>query len=308
MSELLAIPDPATAINAQGPWTNRTVAANAARFHLVEAGSGPLVVLLHGFPTYWYTWRHAIPALAQAGYRAVAMDLRGYGGSDKTPHGYDPLSLATDVASVVRSLGERSAIIVGHGWGATIAWTLACTQPELTRAIAAVSMPHPADLRAAITRDRRQLRAAYYSLAYQIPFLPERRLTAHQAERVAMILRERSLDDSWLDPTAEAMFRAAMLSPASAHCAVEYHRWAVRSIPRRDGRAFRAALSAPVTVPVLQVHGTSDPSILVSSLGDSADRVDAPYEQVLIEAGHYPHEEAPTLFNGALISWLNALE
>ena len=107
----------------EGPWTHRQVAANGARFHVVEAGEGPLVLLLHGFPMFWWTWRRQLPALAEAGYRAVAMDLRGYGGSDKTPRGYDPFTLSGDVAGVVRSLGSATATLVGHGWGGLLAWT-----------------------------------------------------------------------------------------------------------------------------------------------------------------------------------------
>ncbi len=79
----------ASAITLDGPWTHRTIAARGARFHIAEAGDGPLVLLLHGFPQFWWTWRHQLPALADAGYRAVAMDLRGFGGSDHTPRGYD---------------------------------------------------------------------------------------------------------------------------------------------------------------------------------------------------------------------------
>ena len=94
-------------IEIPGPWQHRHVAANGARFHVAEAGpaDGPLVLLLHGFPEFWWAWRDQLPALAAAGYRAVAMDLRGYGGSDKTPDGYDPVTLAQDVSGVVKALG-----------------------------------------------------------------------------------------------------------------------------------------------------------------------------------------------------------
>lgn len=90
-------------VRLDGPWTHRDVAANGARFHIAEMGEGPLVLLLHGFPQFWWTWRHQLPALADAGFRAVAMDLRGVGGSDRTPRGYDPANLALDVTGVIRS-------------------------------------------------------------------------------------------------------------------------------------------------------------------------------------------------------------
>lgn len=111
-----------------GLWTHRDVAANGARFHVAETGEGPLVLFLHGFPEFWWAWRHQLPAVASAGYRAAAMDLRGYGGSDKTPRGYDPTTLAGDVAGVIRTLGVRSAVLVGQGWGGYVGWAVASTQ------------------------------------------------------------------------------------------------------------------------------------------------------------------------------------
>ena len=104
----------------------------------MEAGHGPAVLLLHGFPQFWWTWRHQLTALADAGYRAIAMDLRGYGGSDHTPHGYDPATLAADIVGVVRSLGEEPACIVGHGWGGLGAWSVAVLQPSVVRGIVPV--------------------------------------------------------------------------------------------------------------------------------------------------------------------------
>ena len=99
----------------EGPWQHRDISANGIRFHIAEAGSGPLIVLMHGFGQYWRSWRYQLPGLARAGFRVVAPDLRGYGDSDKTPRGYDAFTLADDIAGLVRSLGERDAVLVGHG-------------------------------------------------------------------------------------------------------------------------------------------------------------------------------------------------
>ena len=143
MAEVPPSPDP---IEIPGPWQHRHVAANGARFHVAEAGpaDGPLVLLLHGFPEFWWAWRDQIPALAEAGYRAVAMDLRGYGGSDKTPDGYDPVTLAQDVSGVVKALGARSAVVVGHGWGGYVGWATAVLHAREVSALCAISAPHPA--------------------------------------------------------------------------------------------------------------------------------------------------------------------
>ena len=106
-------PEPST-VRVAGPWTHHEVSANGIRLHIAELGTGPLVLLLHGFPEFWWSWRHQLVGLAGAGLRAVAVDLRGYGDSDKPPRGYDGWTLAGDVAGLIRALGERSAAVVGH--------------------------------------------------------------------------------------------------------------------------------------------------------------------------------------------------
>ncbi len=114
-----------------GPWSHRSVSANGTRFHIAESGDGPLVLLLHGFPEFWWTWRRQLSTLSEAGFRAVAVDLRGYGGSDKPPRGYDLVTAASDAAGMIRSLGEANAVVVGHDWGGMIAWTMAAYFPKV---------------------------------------------------------------------------------------------------------------------------------------------------------------------------------
>lgn len=299
--------DPLAAVRAEGPWTHRDVSANGCRFHVVEAGQGPLVVLLHGFPMFWWTWRETLQVLAEAGYWAVAMDLRGYGGSDHPPHGYDPLTLSADVAAVIRSLGEKDAVVVGHGLGGLIAWTMGALHPDVVRAVAPVAMAHPARLRSAMLRDRRQRAAGWYAVGFQRPFVPEHQLTTRDGALVEQLLRRWSATPGWPSPEQARTYRAAMLTPATAHCAVEFHRWALRSIPRPDGRRFVAAATELVTVPVLQVHGSRDPSILASTVDGSQAYVVADYQRVDLDCGHFPQEELPDQFNTALLHWLAKL-
>ncbi|OPG05795.1 alpha/beta fold hydrolase [Microbispora sp. GKU 823] len=124
--------------------THRLVSSPAGRIHVVEQGSGPLVLLVHGFPECWYSWRHQLPVLAAAGYRAVAVDVRGYGRSSKPGDvaAYRMLELVEDNVAVVRALGERTAVIVGHDWGATIAANSALVRPEVFRAVGLLSVPY----------------------------------------------------------------------------------------------------------------------------------------------------------------------
>jgi pimeloyl-ACP methyl ester carboxylesterase len=297
--------DPAEVVRADGPWTHRDVTANACRFHVAEAGDGPLVLLMHGFPLFWWSWRHQLESLPAAGYRAVAVDMRGYGGSDHTPHGYDPLTLAADMAGLVRALGEPDAVVVGHGFSAFVAWTLAAAHPDVTRGLVSVGMAHPARMRSAFLADPEQRRRQRYALGFQRPFVPERQLTRDDAALVGRILGRWGAA-GWPDDRTAEVYRAAMLVPNTAHCSVEFHRWAIRSIPRRDGRRFVDTVAEPVGVPVLQVHGLDDGAVLPRSVDGSEQYAGAGYERVdLPGVGHFPQEEAPAAFDEALVGWLD---
>jgi pimeloyl-ACP methyl ester carboxylesterase len=289
---------------ADGPWTHRQIAANGARFHVAELGEGPLVLLLHGFPTFWWTWRHQLRPLAEAGFRAVAMDLRGYGGSDKTPRGYDPITLTGDVAGVVQSLGEAEATIVGHGWGGLLAWTSAVFEPKVVTRLAVISAAHPRRMRASVI-DRRQVAASSYMLGYQRPWIPERQLVADDAAHIGAVLRSWSAAVGWLDPETEAVYRRAMQIEAVPHSALEYYRWAGRSLLRPDGLRYARRMRSPIHKPVLQLHGGRDPVVRPATAAGSGRYVAGPYSWAVIrEVGHFPHEEAPDAVTGALLDWL----
>lgn len=290
----------------EGPWTHRQIAANGARFHVAEMGEGPLVLLLHGFPTFWWTWRHQLLALAEAGYRAVAMDLRGYGGSDKTPRGYDPITLTGDVAGVVQSLGGAEATIVGHGWGGVLAWTSAVFEPKVVTRLAVISAAHPRRMRSAVT-DPRQVAASSYVLGYQRPWIPERQLVADDGAAVGALLREWSATPGWPDPATEQIYRRAIQIKSVAHAALEYHRWAVRSLGRPDGLRYARRMRAPIPCPVLHLHGARDPVVRPGTAAGSGRYVAGPYSwSVVPEVGHFPQEEAPGAVSAALLSWLAA--
>lgn len=288
-----------------GPWSHRMVSANGTRFHLAEAGDGPLVLLLHGFPEYWWAWRAQLTALSQAGFRAVAADLRGYGGSDKPPRGYDLITAAADAAGLIRALGESNAVVVGHDWGGLIAWSVAAYFPKAVRRLAVVSVPHPLRLRAAVVSDPLgQGRRSGYALGFQLPLLPERRLLASDAVRVGQMLATWSAP-GWPDEEAVQRYRQAISLPSVAHSALEYHRWLLRSRLRPDGRRYARAMREPIQVPVLHLHGALDGCVLPSAARGSGKYVEAPYRWRLIDGvGHFPHEETPERFNTELRSWL----
>lgn len=284
------------------------VSANGARFHVACAGEGPLVLFLHGFPEFWWTWRHQLPVVAAAGYRAVAMDLRGYGASDKPPRGYDPMTSAADVAGMIRALGARDAVVVGHGWGGVGAWSAAVLHSEQVHRVAVVSMAHPRRLRTAHLRDPGQIGASRHVFGFQRPILPERALVRGDAALVSRLLRTWS-GPGWPDAEADRRYRDAMQIPGVAHCSMESYRWAIRSILRSDGMRYALRMAAPVTVQTLQVHGENDPVVLPRTARGSQRYVDAAYRwEQMPGVGHFPHEENPSGFNDRLVGWLRDTE
>ena len=301
-----------SAVLVDGPWTHRDVSANGTRLHVAECaprttrGDAPLVLLVHGFPEFWWSWRHQLEALSDAGFRTVACDLRGYGASDKPPRGYDVFTLSEDIAGLIRALGERDAILVGHDWGGILAWVTATLRPDVVRRLAVLSIPHPVAFRAALRPGSRaggQARASSYMLGFQLPWRPERRLVAGDAALVGTILR-RWGGPGFPDRETEARNREAMQIPGVAHCSMEYYRWAIRSQFRPDGHRMAKAMAQPVTVPTLQIHGEVDSCILPAAARRSRRHVAAPYEWRLLESvGHFPHEEAPRAVNELLAGW-----
>ena len=293
-------PDPSV-VRVPGPWTHRAVSANGIRIHLAEYGppTGPLVVLLHGFPEFWWSWRHQLLALGDAGYRVVAPDLRGYGDTDKTPRGYDLWTLAGDCAGLIRALGEPRAHVVGHDWGAAIGWTVATLHPRLVVSLTGLGAPHPVVMRDAVLRDPLgQGRASRYMAGFQLPRLPERSLRADGGARVGRIMRAWA-GPEWVATTdfgdAVARNAAAMRISTVAHCSLEYYRWSMRSQVRPDGRRFARELSRPVGVPVLQVHGADDPCVLDTTMrGDERFAGGGLTHHTLPATGHFPQQEHPT--------------
>ena len=298
----------ASSVLIDGPWEHRFVAANGARFHVAELGEGPLVVLLHGFPQFWWAWRDQLTALSEAGYRVAAIDLRGYGASDKPPGGYDTFTLAADVASIVRSLGDSSAVIVGHGWGGWIAWSMPTMQPAVTRAVGALGMPHPLVLRQASLRNPTQIRANAYLAGLQRPFVPEHQMSTSPVYVEHLLRAWAAPAGQWPPREIAHRYAEAMALPFVAHSAAEYYRWVVRSQLRLDGRRFAQRVRSPITVPVLQLQGAQDGAVVPSLAPASSAYVQGRFEQHdIADAGHFLPEEAPAEVNAHLVRWLDSL-
>ncbi len=313
-------PDPSM-VRIGGPWRHLDVHANGIRFHVVEAerrvgaedqsklSDRPLVILLHGFGSFWWSWRHQLKGLT--GPRVVAVDLRGYGGSDKPPRGYDGWTLAGDTAGLVRALGHTSATLVGHADGGLVCWATSVLHPRSVHAIAVVSSPHPAALRASAMVRRDQGRALLPSLLrYQVPVWPERELTRRDGAEIERLVLSRS-SAKWQasEDFSETIghLRRAIQIPSAAHSALEYQRWAVRSQMRTEGRRFMRTMKRPLSVPVLHLRGDADPYVLADPVYRTQRY--APHGRyVSIDgAGHFGHEEAPEAVNEQLSRFLTQL-
>jgi pimeloyl-ACP methyl ester carboxylesterase len=293
----------------EGPWTHRFVSANGTRLHIAEAGTGPLVLLLHGFPEFWWAWQHQLTVLADSGFRAVAVDLRGYGASDKPPRGYDGYTAAADVVGLIRALGEKSATVVGTGYGGQVAWATAALHRGHVERLVVLAAAHPARLHHSLLHgDRAQYAAMRPMLAFQLPRY-EHRVARADAALVDEYLR-RWAGPGWVSTEDFGAYaracRTAMQIPQAAFCAMESFRWAMRSLMRLQGGRFRAHMRQPIDdTPTLQLHGGLDPLVLPATALGSGRYVEAAYEwRLLPGVGHFPHREAPELVTGEIIGWM----
>ena len=280
--------------------------ANDLRFHALAAGpeDGPLVLLLHGFPELAQSWRHQLPALADAGYRAVAPDLRGYGQTEvRGP--YDPRTLSGDVAALVRALGRERAVVAGHDWGGLVAWLSAVFRPEVVARLVVLNAPHPAAFMRMLARSPRQAARSSYVLFFQLPWLPERLVSWRRGALVEGALRTGThVPDPWATEQLAA-YREAFADPARARAALGYYRAAAR----HPLALYRAAKARPIAAPTLVLWGVHDATLRRELV--SPDRLapwfapgNVPEVRFLEEAGHFVQNEAPERVNDELLRWL----
>ncbi len=275
---------------------------NGVRLHYVEAGEGPLVVLLHGFPEFWYSWRHQIPALVDAGYHVVAPDMRGYNLSEKPARwrAYDAEHLAGDVAALIRHFGVEKAHVVGHDWGAAVAYLTAMQHPDAVEKLAILNVPHPERMLAAL-RTVRQLRKSWYMFFFQIPVLPERLLARDEFSFAKRSLRADS-PSSFSDTDVER-YVEAWSQPGALTGMINYYRAALRQSPRKALERM-----SPIDAPVLVIWGERD-SYLGSELAQPNPKwVPNVRVERLPQATHWVQHDAPERVNELLIEFLGAAD
>ncbi|MFT4127924.1 MAG: alpha/beta hydrolase [Gordonia sp. (in: high G+C Gram-positive bacteria)] len=307
----MAAPDPSS-VRFPGTWRHLDVRANGLRFHAVEVdepiADRPLVLLLHGFGEFWWTWRHQLGALTAAGYRAVAVDLRGYGDSDKPPRGYDGWTLAGDTNGLVRALGHTQATLVGHADGGLVCWATATLHPRVVRSIAVIASPHPRALRHDVLLRAEQRSAFLRGFLYnQVPRLAESRITRRDGAYLARYFAERA-GAAWqrTDDYAETVIRnrSAVQIPYVAHCSLEYQRWAFRSQFRPDGIRFMRLMHRRLHIPVLTLRGADDRFISAHSMLASNLWAEHTRHWEIDGSGHFAHQEQPVAVTEQLVELL----
>ncbi len=274
---------------------------NGIGVHYVEKGAGPLVVLLHGFPETWWTWRRQIDALVGEGFRVVAPDLRGFGESDKQGP-FDVDTLSNDVAVLMSALGEERGHVVGHDWGGAIAWHFAMRHAGRLGRLAIVNCPPVDVLRRALLSSPSQRAASRYIFQFQIPGAAERKFARDGRAIMERIYRESVTDASNFGEDDIAPFIDAIAQRGAIRAAMGYYRTSFRDAILGRTRARRRDR---VTAPTLVVWGMRDHALQADVLLEPTAAAAENVRVLRVEnAGHFVHAERPEIVNEALITHL----
>jgi pimeloyl-ACP methyl ester carboxylesterase len=295
--------------------SERLIAANGIELNVIEDGEGPLVVLCHGFPELAYSWRHQIPALAGAGFRVVAPDMRGFGRSSapREIESYDVVTLCADMTGLLDDLGEQSAIFVGHDWGANVVWQLALQQPQRVRAVAGLSVPFvPRAPAAPIPIMRRHLGEDFYIVWFQEPDVADTAL-AQDVRRTLTTSRQWTAD--WAEEDGGRREPPAWLSEQELDVYVEaFERtgftgglnW-YRNIDR-NWELSEPFAERRIEQPAMFLTGGLDPvRNFMPAEAMNGWVTDLRAEIVVDGAGHWVQQQAPEAVNAALLEFIAAL-
>lgn len=287
--------------------TSRAIEANGLTFQIDECGEGDRVALfLHGFPESKHSWRFQLPLLAKLGWRAVAVDQRGYGHSSR-PKGvkaYDIGNLTADAGAVFDALGARRRLLIAHDWGAIVAWAFAMDRVRDLDGLVIMNVPHPAVFAADIKTNPAQRKRSWYVFFFQIPWLPEWVLTRNRARAIGRAFTDMAVDKSRFPPAVVDHYRQNALLPGAATAMVNWYRAGAR-----NGLAKYGPGRAPVIeTPTLMIWGEED-----SALGIELTQGYGPYVtdftlHRLPGVSHWVQQEAPEAVNARLGAWVRERE
>jgi pimeloyl-ACP methyl ester carboxylesterase len=282
----------------EAPLQTTTFHNGPIELHAVASGplDGPVVILLHGFPEFWYSWHNQIEPLASAGFRVIVPDQRGYNLSSK-PRGaanYELSRLTSDVLAIANQLGAEKFFLAGHDWGAAVAWSLALLHPQRIAKLAILNVPHPSVMRRYLNTNRRQLRRSWYMFFFQLPFLPETAFTAFNY-RLGVRSLIRSSRKGTFSSDDLAQYRAAWSQPHALTSMIDWYR-----------AAFRYRTKFPdstVHVPTRILWGERDAFLLSAMAHDSLRYCDSAELYTFANASHWLQHEEPARVSELLIDF-----
>ena len=261
---------------------------NGVKIHYASLGKGPLIVMIHGFPDYWYSWRDQMEALSDS-YQVVAIDQRGYNLSDK-PKGvenYDMSLLVSDVVAVIKAVGKDKAIVVGHDWGGAVAWTIAMMRPDVVEKLIILNLPHPRGLGRELANSPKQQANSSYARTFQ-------------QEGAEKNLTPEGLTFWVKDPAAKAKYIEAF-KRSDFEAMLNYYK---RNYPKPPYQEDPSPV-VKVKMPVLMIHGLADTALLAPALNNNWDYVEKDLTLVTIPgAGHFVQQDASELVSRSIKMWL----
>lgn len=273
---------------------------NGVRFHVARAGRGEkLLLLLHGFPEFWWSWRHQIEAFADR-YTVVVPDLRGYNETEKPSWGYELDVLVHDVAELIRALGFRRAYVAGHDWGGMIAWSLAIARPHLVERFIALNMPHPARFFEELRRNPLQQRRSWYIAFFQVPWLAEAALRARHGVAITRAFRATAIDRQVFDEQTIRCYQQAIARPGALTAALNYY----RSMVQVGTRGLFRGTGMRVVAPTLLIWGEQDITFAPEVVRETGRFVPDLRIRYLPHASHWVQQVAPDEVNAAMAEFL----
>lgn len=280
------------------PWTHDFIQTNGIRLHYVTQGSGPLMVMLHGFPEFWYSWRHQIPEFAQD-HKVVAVDLRGYNDSDKPAalSAYTMTELVRDIVGVIRGLGYDRCTLVGHDWGGMIAWNFAYLHPDMLERLIVLNLPHPARFAEAIRSPQQLLRSSYMAF-FQIPVLPELLIQLDDFRLLEQAFRSMAIDQSTFTAADIEAYKNAFAKRGALTAALNYYRNLLQ-------QGFLNREWGVLEVPTLMIWGEDDKALSKELSYGTEQYVQNFRIRYIPQCSHWVQQERPALVNQSIREFLN---
>jgi pimeloyl-ACP methyl ester carboxylesterase len=283
---------------------------NGINLHYADAGKGDLVIFLHGFPEFWYSWRHQLNALAPQ-FHVVAPDLRGYNLSDKPANveDYRLEVLAEDVIGLIDHFGARTAAIVGHDWGAGVAWAVAQTYPDRVSKLAVMQVPPASVWRSNMSLH--QLLRSWYMFFFQLRRVPEWLINRNDFAGLDQVFKKRVARPNTFSAADIAAYKEALRKPGALTAAINYYRANVGRLMRRSSsnKPVSERLEGRIRIPTLFVFGEQDFAILPQTVKGIEKFIDAPYRELRIpDSNHWVQNEAAEEVNAALLEFLSMPE